>query len=115
LYRTADAPASTTAAGKVLLAFDRNTAPGHLGPAPAVSGSGSPFDLTLRRIRQEGVAFTYEEHVRGFIEAAAPVRNRRGRVVAALNTVDRIGCIQPLAAARDGRRTAEQVSAGSAA
>jgi DNA-binding IclR family transcriptional regulator len=65
-FRTGDALASRTAAGKLLLAYRHGVIDVVPSPQPhlrpAVTGWGN-LGPELRRIRHEGVAFASEEHV----------------------------------------------------
>ena len=84
-------PPHSTALGKVLLAHDPEALERFLskGPLPALT----PNTITnaellrreLERVRQQGYATDWEEFHEGNICVAAPVRNYRGKVVAAIS------------------------------
>ena len=84
-------PPHCTALGKVLLAYDPEAADRVLGEAklPALT----PYTVTepsvlrqeLDRIKGRGLAVDWEEFHEGNVCVAAPIRNYRGRVVAAIS------------------------------
>jgi DNA-binding IclR family transcriptional regulator len=84
-------PPHCTALGKILLAYDyealeRILAKGSL-PALTPNTITNPEVLKreLERVRSQGYAMDWEEFHEGTICVAAPVRNYRGRVVAAIS------------------------------
>jgi IclR family pca regulon transcriptional regulator len=85
-------PAAPTSLGKVLLAglepdeLDRVLAePTRSGITPRVALERSQLDETLREVRARGWALTDEQLAGGIRSIAAPLRDGRGRVIAALN------------------------------
>ena len=85
-------PAPATSLGKVLLAgldpaeLDRVLAePGRSGITPRVCLDREHLDETLREVRARGWALTDEQLAGGIRSIAAPLRDGRGRVVAAVN------------------------------
>lgn len=86
------APAHCTSSGRALL-FDHDLAAltARFGSGPlAPRGPRSPSDVgdlhqRLASARAMGCALTYEEFEAGLVAAAAPIRDFRGRIVAALN------------------------------
>ncbi|MFN3346877.1 MAG: IclR family transcriptional regulator [Candidatus Bipolaricaulaceae bacterium] len=84
-------PPHCTALGKVLLAHNQETLERLLasGPLPALTPNTITNPELLRRelerVRQQGYATDWEEFHEGNICVAAPVRNYRGTVVAAIS------------------------------
>lgn len=85
-------PAVPTSLGKVLLAglpaeeLDKVLAePSRSGVTPRWNPDRAELDAVLRQVRAQGWVLTDEELARGIRSAAAPVRDGRGRVVAAVN------------------------------
>jgi len=84
-------PPHCTALGKVLLAYDFEALEHVLakGSLPALTPNTitNPEVLKreLERVRSQGYAMDWEEFHEGTICVAAPVRNYRGRVVAAIS------------------------------
>jgi IclR family transcriptional regulator, KDG regulon repressor len=85
-------PAHCTAAGRALL-LDHSEAlvaglfPGRRLPAPGPQSPGSVAELwrRIQATREVGFALSDEEYEAGLVSVAAPVRDFRGRIVAALN------------------------------
>lgn len=83
-------PAHATAMGRVLLAWAADTvvdsvvAAGLRAYTTRTVTDETEFRRVLRQIRQDGWAVVAEELEDGLLSAAAPVRDRSGRVVAAL-------------------------------
>ena len=112
-------PAHCTSSGRVLLFdHDREALAGLFGDGVLTApGPNAPRDLDEleRRIaaaRAEGCALTREEFEPGLVAAAAPIRDFRGRIVAALNISapqfrfeDRLD-----AAGEETRRAADELS-----
>lgn len=84
-------PPHCTALGKVLLAHDQETLERVLakGPLPALTANTITNPEVLRRelerVRAQGYAVDWEEFHEGNICVAAPVRDYRGKVVAAIS------------------------------
>jgi len=84
-------PPHCTALGKVLLAYHPEALEEFLakGPLPALTPNTITNPELLRRelerVRQQGYATDWEEFHEGNICVAAPVRNYRGKVVAAIS------------------------------
>lgn len=84
-------PPHCTALGKVLLAHNSDVAERVLGRGklPALTPNTVTEPTTIRqeleRVRQRGFAVDWEEFHEGNVCVAAPVRNYRGRVVAAIS------------------------------
>jgi DNA-binding IclR family transcriptional regulator len=82
-------PAHATATGKVLLAFaEEPMAKPHGGLAAATTHtitSWKRWTETLAEVRDRGYATNLEELVYGYSSVAAPVRDRGGKVVAAVS------------------------------
>ncbi|MCS7216124.1 MAG: IclR family transcriptional regulator [Candidatus Bipolaricaulaceae bacterium] len=84
-------PPHCTALGKVLLAYSPEALEGFLakGSLPALTPNTITNPELLRRelerVRQQGYAIDWEEFHEGNICVAAPVRNYRGKVVAAIS------------------------------
>ncbi len=84
-------PPHCTALGKVLLAHDSEALEKFLGkgPLPALTANTITNPEVLKReleqVRSQGYATDWEEFHEGNICVAAPVRNYRGRVVAAIS------------------------------
>ncbi|MPY56862.1 IclR family transcriptional regulator domain-containing protein [Streptomyces spongiae] len=98
-------PAHVTSVGRVILAhlpdeeIDRRLARADLRPLTARTlVSPEPLRAELRRVRRQGYAVVDQELEEGLRSVAAPVRDRDGEVVAAVNI--------PVAA---GRNSAESV------
>jgi IclR family pca regulon transcriptional regulator len=85
-------PAITTSMGRVLLAqLDDDALHQHLGSCPVrrhtehtVTDLAALRDI-LRAVRQQGWCLVDQELEEGLIAIAVPVRNKRGRVLAAMN------------------------------
>lgn len=112
-------PLGCTSAGRALL-FDRTDAEVRLlfeGASFAAEGPNAPRDVDdvlarLRADRRRGHVLTVEEFEPGLVAAAAPVRDFRGRVVAALNISApefRLGRALP-AAGREVKAAADHLS-----
>ncbi|GAB2754625.1 IclR family transcriptional regulator domain-containing protein [Streptomyces bullii] len=82
-------PAHATSLGRVLLA-DLPASERHLGephaPTPHTVTSTTALTGVLSEVRAEGYALVDEELEEGLRSIAVPIRDRTGRVVAALNT-----------------------------
>jgi DNA-binding IclR family transcriptional regulator len=95
-------PAHATATGKVLLAFAERGFPEASEALPAATEhtivQRDKWKATLSEVLQKGYATNIEELEYGYVSVAAPVRDRTGRVAAAISvggsvervTVDRI-------------------------
>ncbi|WP_284163667.1 IclR family transcriptional regulator [Frigidibacter sp. SD6-1] len=86
------APAYCTGVGKAILAFLPDAARDKVMPqqsfhpyTPATHTEPASLMAELEVIRAEGVAFDREEHERGIISIAAPIRSRSGRVIGAVS------------------------------
>jgi DNA-binding IclR family transcriptional regulator len=82
-------PAHATATGKVLIAFsevEMEEPPGGLAPLTKNTiVSWEQWQGTLEEVRKKGYATNLEELEYGYQSVAAPVRDREGRVFAALS------------------------------
>jgi IclR family pca regulon transcriptional regulator len=85
-------PAPSTSLGKVLLAdlspeqLERTLAePSRSGVTPRHTPTGEELAVALKQVRAQGWASTDENLASGVRSAAAPVRDSRGKVVAAVN------------------------------
>ncbi len=85
-------PATSTALGKALLAFDDDDADLEtaIKAGEAAGHAGGPVDRkrllrSLRTVRAEGVAEDRGEYIADVRSVAAPIRGRRGHVVAAID------------------------------
>jgi IclR family pca regulon transcriptional regulator len=86
-------PAHATAMGRVLLAalssgqlaalYPEETLPAHLN-MPAMSRAA--FEAELARVRAQGFALSFSTLYKGVASVAAPIRDRDGRIVAAINS-----------------------------
>lgn len=88
----ADGPLHCTAAGKILLAWLKQTEiHALLSEAPLVRYTARTitdshlFLSELEKVRTQGVAFSRGEHSYDLIAIAGPIRNARGHVIAALS------------------------------
>lgn len=81
-----DVPPHCSALGKVMYAFGGLTVPdGPLEqPTDKAIGSGAQLRRELARVRRDGFARARDELEVGLTAVAAPVRNRKGDVIAAL-------------------------------
>jgi DNA-binding IclR family transcriptional regulator len=87
-------PAYATSTGKVLLAAARFAPDAHAAPAalgrlvrlgPGTITSHARLDRELAAVWRRGFAIASEELERGYVAIGAPVRDARGRVVAAIS------------------------------
>jgi DNA-binding IclR family transcriptional regulator len=78
------APAHLTAAGKLLLAYQPDRHNYSTKPVPRTSGAEHDLETELSGIRRQGVAFSFADLTPGVHCAAAPVRDHRGRPIAAV-------------------------------
>lgn len=85
-------PLHSTAAGKVLLASlddaDARKLLGHgrlAAITPHTITDAATLIAVLPKVRRQGFATVSEENIRGVLSVGAPIRNRTGRVVAALS------------------------------
>ena len=114
-------PAHATSTGKTILAFlseeERNLALPRVLPqvTPRTLGDRAALERDLARVRERGYALSQEELEPGFVAVGAPVYAADGRVVAAISvggprvrltpeTVAKVACRLPLAAARVSER-----------
>ncbi len=106
------APARLTAAGRLFLAYRPH--PGPIAPEPAHGGpvraNGHGLESVLAGIRREGVAYNYGDLTAGVYCVAAPVRDRRGEVIAAVSLAGRAREFDPVRHAPLLRRTAYAMS-----
>ena len=108
-------PAHCAALGKVLLAaspldvIDRLLGEPLESLTPYTIVQPSAFLAELDRIRADGVAFDREEASLGLVCVAAPVRNRRGVVVAAVSISGASGRYDPARFVGALRRAAEEI------
>lgn len=113
-------PVHCTSSGRALLLDHDRTRLAELLPGPELParGLGSPRDVAElhRRIaaaRDKGYALVDQEFEPGLVGVAAPVRDFRGRIVAALNVSGpkfRFGTQLELAAGPDVKRAADELS-----
>lgn len=104
-------PASCTAVGKALLAFDHDAAEQAIAdglPAPMENSVTDPEDFRaeLARIRREGIAYDREEILPGVSCVAVPVMGAGGRPVAAVSVSGVTGRFEPARVAPELRRVA---------
>ncbi len=104
-------PASCTAVGKALLAFDHDAAEQAIAdglPAPMENSVTDPEDFRaeLARIRREGIAYDREEILPGVSCVAVPVMGAGGRPVAAVSVSGVAGRFEPARVAPELRRVA---------
>lgn len=84
-------PAYATALGRVLLADAERPDPGELRPlTPRTLTDPAALATALETVRSQGYALVDEELEAGLRSIAVPVRDRTGRVVAALNTATHV-------------------------
>ncbi|WP_232667323.1 IclR family transcriptional regulator domain-containing protein [Pseudonocardia sp. TRM90224] len=95
-------PAHPTSMGRVLLAaappafVERYLVdPGLTALTPHTITDPDRFREALEKVRRQGWALVAEERERGLIAASAPIRDRKGEVVAALSTSSSTGRMSP--------------------
>ncbi|MER6501479.1 IclR family transcriptional regulator [Streptomyces sp. NPDC001455] len=104
-------PASCTAVGKALLAFDHDAAELAIAqglPAPTEHSVTDPaeFRAELARVRREGIAYEREEILPGVTCVAVPVMGAAGRPVAAISVSGALHRFEPARVAPELRRVA---------
>jgi DNA-binding IclR family transcriptional regulator len=108
------APARLTAAGKVLLAYQLSPDPIVLTTLQRGSSSGPAaghdLETELTAVRSEGLAYSHADLSPGVHCVAAPVRDRAGRVMAAVAVAGMDRSFDPVRTAPALRRTAYAMS-----
>ncbi|MGW9132433.1 IclR family transcriptional regulator [Streptomyces sp. NPDC055681] len=104
-------PASCTAVGKALLAFDHDAAELAIAqglPAPTEHSLTDPEDFRteLARIRREGIAYDRQEILLGVTCVAVPVMGAAGRPVAAISVSGALHRFEPARVTPELRRVA---------
>lgn len=96
-------PAHCTAAGKLLLSFDADSADSYLRDHPLTRYTRSTItevgmlESEFWTIRRSGIAYSREEYLEGFLGIAVPVFDWRGRALFAISAAGSVDTLSPAA------------------